>query len=147
MIQPLQLPGPLVVPRIDWSPLDKVGDAYIENQKDQRLAAALGGLAEELTKRGEPTTPAALEKALLPPQRYPAGAPTYPKTNYTSPSALSREAAAVNSGTWQPTSDYEEGLKLAQASLNNPPPGGSSMGAQPGATAEEIIPGGGQPSP
>jgi hypothetical protein len=31
-IPPLQLSGPLNVPKLDWRPLDAVGDAYMKNQ-------------------------------------------------------------------------------------------------------------------
>src|SRR5262245_57667921 len=61
-IQPLQLPGQLVVPQIDWSPLNAVGDAYVKNQERQREAAALAGLVESIPTRGAvtaPTTPTA----------------------------------------------------------------------------------------
>src|SRR5882672_3064802 len=56
-IAPLQLPGPLIVPQLDFSPLDKIGDAYVKNQERQREAAAFGGLVESIPTRGEPTTP------------------------------------------------------------------------------------------
>jgi len=65
-IAPLQLPGPACVPQLDWSGLDKNRRCLCGRAQAPGVAAALGGLAEELTKRGEPTTPAALEKALQP---------------------------------------------------------------------------------
>src|SRR5258707_3044843 len=115
-VAPLQLPGPLIVPQLDFSPLDKIGDAYVKHQERQREAEALAGLVESIPIRGvAPPSPTVMPSAPR------SSTPNYSKTSYTSPSALSREAAAVNSGTWQPASDYGEGLKLAQASLNNPP--------------------------
>jgi len=62
-IAPLQLPGPLIVPQLDFSPLDKIGDAYVKNQERQREAAAFGGLVESIPTRGEPTMPIAVPGA------------------------------------------------------------------------------------
>jgi hypothetical protein len=49
-IAPLQLPGPLVVPQLDWSGLDKVGDAFMrrnqierENKAFEDVVAGVGG--------------------------------------------------------------------------------------------------------
>jgi hypothetical protein len=56
-IQPLQLPGPLVVPTLDWRPLDRIGDAITERQQRQAEAEAFGGLVESIPTRGEPTRP------------------------------------------------------------------------------------------
>ena len=67
-VAPLQLPGPLTVPTIDWKPLNEVGDAYVKNQEQERLASALGGIAQDLATRGTPTTAPA------------AGTPTAPTT-------------------------------------------------------------------
>lgn len=39
-IRPLQLPGPLIVPQINWEPLNAVGDAYVKNQERQRDGTA-----------------------------------------------------------------------------------------------------------
>jgi hypothetical protein len=73
-IEPLQLPGPLVVPKIDWSPLDKVGDAYVENQRQQREAAALAGLVESIPTRGESPALATTPRTVPP-----SVSPSYPR--------------------------------------------------------------------
>lgn len=59
-------------------------------------------------------------------------------------SAVNREAAAVNAGTWAPTPDYEAGVALAQSSLQNPPAGGPTLGGAPGAPYSAIM---GTPAP
>jgi hypothetical protein len=54
MVQPLQLPGPLVVPSVDWSGLNQIGDALMRKGERQREAEAFGGLVEAIPTRGEP---------------------------------------------------------------------------------------------
>src|SRR5262249_27294022 len=60
-IQPLQLPGPLVVPKIDWSPLNEIGDAYVKNQDRRRMDEAGAGVVDAIANREStaPTTPTA----------------------------------------------------------------------------------------
>jgi hypothetical protein len=45
-INPLQLPGPLREPNIDWSRLDAIGDAIAQSRLREREAQAFGGLVE-----------------------------------------------------------------------------------------------------
>jgi hypothetical protein len=54
MVAPLQLPGPLVVPMVDWSGLNQIGDALMRKGERQREAEAFGGLVEAIPTRGEP---------------------------------------------------------------------------------------------
>jgi hypothetical protein len=54
MVAPLQLPGPLVVPQVDWSGLNQIGDALMRKGERQREAEAFGGLVEAIPTRGEP---------------------------------------------------------------------------------------------
>jgi hypothetical protein len=54
MVAPLQLPGPLVVPPVDWSGLNQIGDALMRRGERQREAEAFGGLVEAIPTRGEP---------------------------------------------------------------------------------------------
>src|SRR5882672_238074 len=61
-IQQLQLPGPLIVPQIDWSPLNAVGDAYVQNQERQRDIEALREFNKPSTTES-PTTAAAMPTA------------------------------------------------------------------------------------
>jgi hypothetical protein len=53
-ISPLQLPGPLVVPPVDWSGLNQIGNALMRRGERQREAEAFGGLVEAIPTRGEP---------------------------------------------------------------------------------------------
>src|SRR5258706_7079246 len=96
-IQPLQLPGPLVVPTPDWSALDKIGDVAGKYFENQRLAEAFRGANEqaamdaaENAKRSAgamPTTPSA-------PQAPSGSSPSYPRIPGYEPST----AAAGPSG-------------------------------------------------
>jgi hypothetical protein len=67
MVAPLQLPGPLVVPPVDWSGLNQIGDALMRRGERQREAEAFGGLVEAIPTRGEP------------PQTAPGGQPGGPR--------------------------------------------------------------------
>jgi hypothetical protein len=53
MVAPLQLPGPLVVPQVDWSGLNQIGDALMRKGEREREAQAFGGLVEAIPTRGE----------------------------------------------------------------------------------------------
>ncbi|HEX8838241.1 MAG TPA: hypothetical protein VF748_14965 [Candidatus Acidoferrum sp.] len=85
------------------------------------------------------------------PQSIPSGSPggSFPPVS-GAPSAVApalaggaaAEAAAINAGTWAPTPDYGVGVDIGAAVGSNPPPGGATMGGQPGAPLSAIIPGG-----
>jgi hypothetical protein len=97
-INPLQLPGPLIVPQLDFSPLDRLGDAATDAIKQQRQAEALGGLARQLAGLDEPTpataaptTPMAAPTATPGVPRSPT--PTYQRTPYSSAVGLMLDAA------------------------------------------------------
>src|SRR5215467_14078391 len=140
-----------------YHPLAAVGDIAETVSEEMRLNRLLGGAAQQTAASTGtvPGLPGGDQSAAPAPQSsVPSSPPSMggsvpripgyePTANPRLPTSTKQEAAAVNSGNWKPTSDYEEGLKLAASSLNNPPPGGATMGGQPGATAEQIIPGGG----
>jgi transposase len=141
-------------------------------ETEQATSEALGAAGMQLVNNGMggsggftpgPPPPGGAPPVALPPPMAPRSAtPTYTRIPYVNPDGsparlvpgsapgggplpsgpAGREAAAVNAGTWQPTDDYAEGLKLAQASLENPPAGGPTMGGQPGAPYSQIMPGG-----
>lgn len=90
-----------------------------------------------------------LENQPLPQTSLPGWSPSTPSSLGPSSfsggqSAVDLEAAAVNTGQWQPAPDYQAGLALAQSSLENPPAGGPTLGSVPGASYSEIT---GTPAP
>lgn len=109
-IAPLQLPGPLNVPQLNFSSLDKIGDAYVQNQERQREAAALGGLVESIPTRGEASTSA------QPPttQTVMPGAPRSPTPSY--PRIPGYEPSTAAAGPVGPT-----GPQLPRGLRNNNP--------------------------
>jgi hypothetical protein len=94
--------------------------------------AGLGGMTPPPT----PTTP----PPTAPPPR--VGGPSYPRIPYNDlAGGPAKEAAAIKAGTWTPADDYGEGLNLSQGAIAaGPPAGGTSMGAQPGASYAQIFP-------
>lgn len=50
-INSLQLPGPLVVPQVDWSPLMRIGQAIGDYRQDQRETEAFGQYADSAMRR------------------------------------------------------------------------------------------------
>lgn len=65
-INPLQLPGPLVVPQVDWSGLNQIGDAIQRRNEREREAQAFSGLVDAIPTRGD--APAAGQPAMTPGQ-------------------------------------------------------------------------------
>jgi hypothetical protein len=109
-IAPLQLPPVIESRPIDWSGLDKIGDAIVESQKNKELAAALGGIAQDLTQGTPSATAAAPSAPTTTPSGAPSSTPTYPRIPGYEPSA------AASSGPVGPT-----GPQLPRGLRNNNP--------------------------
>src|SRR6267154_4954000 len=95
-VQPLQLPGPLIVPQVDWSGLDKIGDVAGKYFENQRLAEAFRGANEqaamdaaENAKRSAIATPTTTPSA---PQAMPGSSPSSPRTPYSNAVGLMLDA-------------------------------------------------------
>lgn len=71
-INPLQLPGPIQQPQVDWSRLDAIGDTVARYRQDQRETDAFGS-ALDAAARG--TTPAAPTLGAPPPAAAAGGVP------------------------------------------------------------------------
>lgn len=50
-INPLQLPTWHDAPKVDFSPLDKIGDAFVKNRQDQAEAQAFSGLVDSIAQK------------------------------------------------------------------------------------------------
>jgi hypothetical protein len=70
-IAQLQLPGPLVVPQLDWSPLDKIGDALQRRNERERENKAFEDVVNGIGGEGTPAAPG--------PTAPPAASPTGPR--------------------------------------------------------------------
>ena len=55
MVSPLQLPGPLVVPQLDFSPLNTIGDAYLRHSEREREKAEFAKVVDTLGSDEAPT--------------------------------------------------------------------------------------------
>jgi len=58
-IAPLQLPGPLVVPQLDWSGLDKIGDALMLRNERERQNRGFEDVVNSIGGTAQPGAPAA----------------------------------------------------------------------------------------
>src|SRR5215475_347229 len=71
-INPLQLPGPLVVPQVDFTPLTQIGMRIGDHRRQQAEAEAFGGLLDAIPDRPE-RLPGAAAPAVAPGGQLPRG--------------------------------------------------------------------------
>jgi hypothetical protein len=152
--QALQVAAPIV---------DQLGDnaqisRLMGGMQQQQAASAttvpgLPGGGDQSSSAGlVPGMPSAAAGAASPiPAAPPSATPQYPRIPYRGAGGgAAAEAAAINSGkpgAWKPVDDGS--AELAQSVINSgpPPPGGASMGGQPGASYSQIMGGTAAPMP